>query len=108
MAEGITSDAINEERLEGCSSLQAGNVLRGIKGIGPWSAALILLRGLGRLDVFPQDDSSVVHNLEFIAGSKHIDVDKLLTALGPQRAMLYFHPLLARLHARGDLAHGSS
>lgn len=61
---------------------------------------MIVLRGLGRLDVFPMNDSSVVRNLELVGGA---DVDHVLDALGPQRGMLYYHLLLARLVERGYL-----
>jgi DNA-3-methyladenine glycosylase II len=39
--------------LEDKPSPEAAKLLCRIKGIGPWTAAVILLRGLGRLDVFP-------------------------------------------------------
>jgi DNA-3-methyladenine glycosylase II len=39
--------------------LDAAALLQRIKGIGPWTAAVILLRGLGRLDAFPLNDTSV-------------------------------------------------
>ena len=74
-----------------------------IKGIGPWTATVILLRGLGRLDVFPMKDSSVARNLAFVAGAVPLDIDRVLTALGPERGMLYYHLLLARLEARGEI-----
>ena len=81
-------------------------MLRRIKGIGPWTA-VILLRGLGRLDVFPANDSSVASNIALAAGSAPLDVQSVLDALGPQRGMLYFHLLLGRLEARGDIARPS-
>jgi DNA-3-methyladenine glycosylase II len=82
-------------------------MLRTIKGIGPWTATLILLRGLGRLDVFPMNDSSVLRNLAFVAGPTHLDIDEVLAALGAQRGMLYYL-LLARLELRGDLGRASA
>jgi DNA-3-methyladenine glycosylase II len=82
-------------------------MLRGIKGIGPWSATIILLRGLGRLDVFPGNDTGVASNITLAAGSAPLDVQRVLNALGPQRGMLYFHLLLGRLEARGDIGRPS-
>ena len=78
-----------------------------IKGIGPWTAAVILLRGLGRLDVFPLNDTSVARNVALIAGSAPFDAQRVLKALGPQRGMLYFHLLLGRLEARGEIGRQS-
>lgn len=94
--------------LEALPSPDAAALLCRIKGIGPWTATVILLRGLGRLDVFPMNDSSVARNLAFVAGSILPDVDQALTELGPQRGMLYYHLLLSRLDARGDVGRASS
>jgi DNA-3-methyladenine glycosylase II len=64
---------------------------------------VILLRGLGRLDVFPMNDTSVASNLRLVGGPAALDVQTLLDALGTQRGMLYYHLLLGRLEARGEL-----
>ncbi|MEO6834584.1 MAG: base excision DNA repair protein, partial [Candidatus Tumulicola sp.] len=72
------------------------------------TATVVLLRGLGRLDVFPMNDSSVAANLALVAGSAPLDVQSVLEALGPQRGMLYYHLLLARLDTRGEVGRPSS
>jgi DNA-3-methyladenine glycosylase II len=77
-------------------------LLRSIKGVGPWTAAVILLRGLGRMDMFPDNDSSVAVNFALVA-DEHVDVTRAAEALGSQRGMLYFCLLLARLEARGEI-----
>jgi DNA-3-methyladenine glycosylase II len=102
--EALASGAMSEAMLEERSSADAAALLRQIKGIGPWTATVILLRGLGRLDVFPMNDTSVARNLALVAGSATFDVGKILDALSPQQGMLYYHLLLARLEARGELA----
>ncbi|MGI8546311.1 MAG: DNA-3-methyladenine glycosylase family protein, partial [Gemmatimonadaceae bacterium] len=99
--EAIGSGTLDATTLEGCTSQDAAGILRQIKGIGPWTAAVILLRGLGRLDVFPANDTSVASNIALVAGSAPFDTQSVLNALGPQRGMLYFYLLLARLEARG-------
>lgn len=101
--EALASGTLDEAMLEELSSADAGELLRQIKGIGPWTATVILLRGLGRLDVFPMNDTSVARNLALVAGATTLDVGRILEALGPQRGMLYYHLLLARLEARGEL-----
>jgi DNA-3-methyladenine glycosylase II len=103
VAEALVSCSLDEAMLEECSSPEAVRLLGSIKGIGPWTATVILLRGLGRLDVFPMKDSSVARNLAFVAGAVPLDIDRVLTALGPERGMLYYHLLLARLEARGEI-----
>ena len=107
VAEALASGTLDEATLEALPSPDAAALLRRIKGIGPWTATLILLRGLGRLDVFPMDDSSVLRNLAFVAGSADVDIDELTRALGAQRGMLYYHLLLARLETRGDVGRAS-
>jgi DNA-3-methyladenine glycosylase II len=107
VAEAIESGALDAATLERCTSPDAAAMLRGIKGIGPWTATIILLRGLGRLDVFPGNDTSVASNIALAAGSAPLDVQRVLDALGPQRGMLYFHLLLGRLEAGGDIGRQS-
>ena len=67
---------------------------------------MILLRGLGRLDVFPGNDSSVAANLALVAG-EHVDAGPVVAALGSQRGILYFCLLLARLESRGEIGRAS-
>ncbi|MFY9549839.1 MAG: hypothetical protein WAU32_01700 [Thermoanaerobaculia bacterium] len=108
VAEALRSGMLDEAALEALPSPDAAALLCRIKGIGPWTATVILLRGLGRLDVFPMNDSSVARNLAFVAGSIPSDIDQALIELGPQRGMLYYHLLLSRLDARGDVGRASS
>ena len=108
VGEALASDTLSEALLEERSSPDAAALLRRIRGIGPWTAAVVLLRGLGRLDVFPMNDSSVARNLAMVAGPAPIDTAGTLDALMPQQGMLYYHLLLARLEARGDLGRASA
>ena len=101
-AEAIASGALDEASLSELPSDDAAQILRGIKGIGAWTAAVILLRGLGRLDVFPGGDSGVAANVARVAGEP-LDVAPIAASLGSQRGMLYFCLLLARLEERGEL-----
>ncbi len=50
---------------------------------------MVLLRGLGRLDLFPPNDASVARNLALLAGAERVDLDDVLTRLQPQQGMLY-------------------
>jgi DNA-3-methyladenine glycosylase II len=98
----LQSGALDEVMLEERSSADASALLCGIKGIGPWTAAVVLLRGLGRLDVFPANDSGVARGLASLAGDA-VDIGETFALLGDQRGMLYFHLLLARLEASGEV-----
>jgi DNA-3-methyladenine glycosylase II len=104
VADARGAGVLGEAQLEKLPSPDAAALLRSIKGIGPWTAVVILLRGFGRLDVFPANDTSVARNLRLVGGPAVLDVGTLLETLGPERGMLYYHLLLGRLEARGDLA----
>lgn len=99
----LLSGNLDEAMLDARSSADAAELLCGIKGIGPWTATVILLRGLGRLDVFPMNDTSVAKNIAAVAKAVPVDVQRVLHLLGSQRGMLYYHLLLARLDARGEV-----
>jgi len=102
VGEALGSGTLDERMLEKSNSSEAAAKLTSIKGIGPWTATVILLRGLGRLDVFPMNDSGVAGGVAFAGGSLP-ELESVLDALGSQRGMLYYHLLLARLEARGEL-----
>jgi DNA-3-methyladenine glycosylase II len=96
-AHAIMSGAIDPLRIDRLSSEAAISELRTIQGIGRWSAAVVLLRGFGRLDVFPPTDSGVSRAMKLLSSNPRIDEQKVLSALDGVRGMLYFHLLLGRL-----------
>jgi DNA-3-methyladenine glycosylase II len=64
---------------------------------------VVALRGFGRLDLFPMNDSGVARSIRDLSGETRVDVEMLLATLGEQRGMLYYHLLIGRLVARGDV-----
>src|SRR5579871_1156979 len=96
-AGAFAEGAIDEIALEALPTPEAGARLCQIRGIGAWSAAVILLRGLGRLDTFPLRDSGVARSLALLAGGAQVDQSDLLETLGTARGMLYYHLLLGRM-----------
>jgi DNA-3-methyladenine glycosylase II len=96
-AYALVERRVDETALEKLPTEQVAERLREIGGIGPWSASVVMLRGLGRLDVFPLRDSGVARSLAFLSGDSALDQDALLETLGPVRGMLYYHLLLGRL-----------
>jgi DNA-3-methyladenine glycosylase II len=97
VAEALERGDITEEEIERLPTIQAAERLVQLRGIGPWSAAVVLLRGFGRLDTFPLRDSGVARTAALLSGNSHIDLDDVLARLGPKRGMLYYHLLLGRL-----------
>lgn len=99
------------QRLEALAELTDREVMARLlecKGIGRWSAEYAMLRGLGRLNVFPADDVAGQKNLHRWLGlRKKPDYEtarRLLAQWHPYEGMLYFHFLLSNLEARGFLA----
>jgi len=69
------------------------------RGIGRWSADYVLLRGLGRLHVFPRGDSGALAGLRrFLVGTELEDnPDAALARWAPNAGLVYFHLLLRGL-----------
>ncbi len=103
LAGAALAGALETAVFEALPSVTAAERLRAHRGIGAWTAALILLRGLGRIDVFPENDSGAARGLRDLTGGAPAATAEVLEVLGDQRGMLYFHLLLARLEARGEL-----
>jgi DNA-3-methyladenine glycosylase II len=80
-------------------------LLTAIPGIGRWSAEYTLLRGLGRLHVFPGDDVGARKNLaRWLGLEKPLDyagVEGAVAGWRPYAGLVYFHLLLDRLVSRG-------
>lgn len=97
VAAALAASALTEEEIERLPTEQAAERLVTLRGIGPWSAQVVLLRGFGRLDAFPLRDSGVARTAALLSGEAGIDLEDVLRTLGPTRGMLYYHLLLGRL-----------
>jgi len=96
-ADAVLSGKLDEREIDALSTEEAIERLCEVRGIGRWSAAVVLLRGFGRLDIFPLNDSGVARTVKLLSGDPAIDLDALLARLGPVRGFLYFHLLLGRI-----------
>ena len=106
VGEALSDGSLDEATLAARSSPEASELLCRIKGIGPWTATVILLRGLGRLDVFPMKDSGIARTAKAFGDPVDVDVDAALETLGEERGMLYYLMLLSHWEARGEIAAG--
>jgi len=93
----VLDGRVDAAELDGLTTAEACARLTALRGIGPWSATVVMLRGAGRLELFPRRDSGVAASLKLLSGNRNLDAERLLDELGDQRGMLYFHLLLGRL-----------
>lgn len=103
LAGAVIDGTLDEAVLEALPTPDLVARLERHQGIGAWTAAVIALRGFGRLDVFPMKDSGVARSLRALSGENDVDAEAILRRLGPERGMLYYHLLLGRLAARGEV-----
>ncbi len=97
VASAVADGTIDEKKLDRLTTPQAAERLCAVRGVGPWSAAVVLLRGMGRLDTFPLRDSGVARSLTLLSGGMNVDQAALLEQLADVRGMLYYHLLLGRM-----------
>lgn len=78
-------------------------------GIGRWSADYVLLRGLGRLHVFPSTDVGAINGLRRFLAASGLDDDPgaALARWRRDAGILYFHLLLRGLEERGAIDPGA-
>jgi DNA-3-methyladenine glycosylase II len=87
--------------------------LQELRGVGRWTAEYVLLRGFGRIHIFPGDDVGGRNNLQtWLRLPKPLDYDGVSRTLYRWRrygGLVYFHLLLGRLAEAGFIvAAGSS
>ena len=108
---GVSRAVVDEQMdLEGLAALEdeaALAILRHLHGVGRWTAEYVLLRGLGRLYLFPGDDVGGRNNLcRWLGLMEPLDyagVQRTVAQWNPYGGLLYFHLLLDRLAEAGYL-----
>jgi DNA-3-methyladenine glycosylase II len=109
-AERVRSLPIRSIRSLGFSANKASAIQRllELRGVERWTAEYVLLRGLGRIDLFPGDDIGARNSLR-----RWLNVNTPLDYAGVHRALmkwrryaglLYFHLLLHGLEKSGRAA----
>ncbi|MGH8284249.1 MAG: DUF488 family protein, partial [Steroidobacteraceae bacterium] len=102
LARAMESGELTEERISGMSTSDALKTLAELPGIGPWSAGVVLLRGLGRIDVFPPGDVGAMRGLSALLRLRRAQsFDRVVDRFGEHRGYLYFYALGGNLLARG-------
>ena len=99
----IESGELDESTLEPLSTPDLIAALVAHKGIGPWTGAVVALRGFGRLDIFPMKDSGAEAGLRKLSGDPDVAPSRSSPRCRPQQGMLYYHLLLGRLNTTGEV-----
>lgn len=78
-----------------------------LRGVGRWTAEYVLLRGLGRLDVFPGDDVGARNRLaKWLRRSRpmnYASVHRAVDRWQPYAGFIYFHMLMESLSGAGKI-----
>ena len=102
LAKEIDGGELTEETIAQLRTRDALRTLVELPGIGPWSAALVLLRGFGRLEVFPPGDSGAARGLNALLRLRTpAALGRVVEGFGDCRGYLYFCGLGGSLLARG-------
>lgn len=96
--------------LEGIAALDdeaAKKRLLELRGVGRWTAEYVLLRGLGRINVFPGDDvgarKRLAQWLDLPGPLDYAGVRRAVARWQPYAGMAYFHLLLRGLAETGEV-----
>ena len=107
LARSITEGRFDPDKLAELSDEEAVERLRGLRGVGRWTAEYVLLRGLGRTHVFPgttwapaTTSSAWLHLAEAARLRRGAAYPGRLAV---PRRLIYFHLLLDRLEEAGHL-----
>lgn len=109
LARSLTSGLLKLDDMESLDDREVVDRLRSLKGVGRWTAEYVLLRGLGRIHVFPGDDVGARNNLQSWLGLpgplNYDEVQSALKRWNGYGGLVYFHLLLKSLVEKGMIAH---
>lgn len=102
LARAVEAGELDEDAIAQLATSDALATLIALPGIGPWSAALVLLRGFGRLEVFPPGDSGAKRGLDALLRLRAPEsLARVVERFGDYRGYLYFCGLGGSLLAKG-------
>ena len=101
LAQTAKTGKLEQEELNKLDDDQVLGLLMNLRGIGRWTAEYVLLRGLGRIDVFPGDDVGARNRLaQWLGRVGPMDYEAVQHAVqrwDPYSGFVYFHLLLEGL-----------
>jgi DNA-3-methyladenine glycosylase II len=97
----VAGNTMDLESLESLGSEEVRGALMQLRGVGRWTADYALLRGLGRLTIFPSGDAGALNRMgRLIRARKPLDDSGVRMRLRKWEAfagLVYVHLLLAGL-----------
>jgi DNA-3-methyladenine glycosylase II len=107
LAGAVTRGEVDLEVLGQGTDAAVRQGLLELRGVGRWTAEYVLLRGLGRFNVFPGDDVGAQKRLgRWLRRSRPMDyaaVQRAVARWQPYAGLVYFHLLLDGLSQAGTL-----
>jgi DNA-3-methyladenine glycosylase II len=107
LATAITRRELDLESIAAEGDAEVRRRLLELRGVGRWTAEYVMLRGLGRLHVFPGDDVGAQKRLaRWLGRSRPLDyagVGRVVERWKPFAGLVYFHLLLDGLFRAGIL-----
>jgi DNA-3-methyladenine glycosylase II len=104
----VAENGFDLEALTSLEDSKALERLTALRGVGRWTAEYALLRGMGRIHIFPGDDVGVRNRLQdWMEVGSPLDyegVRRLLNRWKPYGGLIYFHLLLKGLSEAGHLS----
>jgi DNA-3-methyladenine glycosylase II len=111
LAQALAERPLDLEALGDLDDAEAMERLQGLRGVGRWTAEYVLLRGLGRLHVFPGDDVGARNSLQRWLGIlEPLDYEGVRLALArwtPFQGLIYLHLLLRGLQLASEMRAGT-
>ncbi len=108
LSRAIIAGRLDPQALAASDDNAAVKQLCALHGVGRWTAEYVLLRGLGRLHIFPGDDIGARNTLQQWLGiDQPLDYNATQQRLAkwkPYAGLIYFHVLLYRLDEMGNLS----
>jgi DNA-3-methyladenine glycosylase II len=105
LSENFAREPLEFRDLEGLDNEAVVVRLAPYRGVGRWTAEYTLLRGLGRLNMFPGDDVGARNSLKRWFGIEkplsYHDVNTIMAKWRPFEGLIYIHFLLNNLYEQG-------
>ncbi|MCE5187051.1 MAG: hypothetical protein LLF76_13090 [Planctomycetaceae bacterium] len=102
LAVQVIDGGMQTEELDALDDQEAISRLLAMRGIGRWTAEYVLLRGLGRLHIYPGEDSGFSGGLKrWLSLEGKMDravVQQVMSRWPRYGGMVYFHLLMERLY----------